>query len=460
MPHRPFLKTEDIQNFKQRLVGSITEPGGEIYDKQRTPWLQVVDQHPAVIVNAANTQDIVETVRFAREKDADLAVQNTGHGVALPCNGGVLLRLSEMREIQVNAADRTATAEPGVDAGELLKQTEPHGLAYPSGQVPGVGVTGYTLGGGVGWLVRKLGAASRALESATVVLADGSVVTASASENPDLFWALRGGGGNFGIVASLTVKLTPMNKVFGGMAYYRMKDAPDVLRFYRDWTANLSNDTSATFRLMKLPPKPNYLLHLLTEACAIGVCHADEGTASKLHDELKQFKTPVLDQLDVRAYSDMGQFDEASDLDGSATYGQAESLRDLSEEVVENIVNVAGMHIPPIMMFEIQQLGGALSQEKADDIAYTAPDAPFFFHTVAPAIKNSLSELAVATKEAFDSLGPIFTGHVPYNFLRGDQQDRVRDAFGPDKYTQLQSLKKKFDPSNLFRLNLNVPPAE
>ena len=264
MPNKVSLSTEELKRFQQRLAGSLTQPGEEGYDKQRTPWLQVVDQFPAAIVNAAGTQDIVETVRFVREMGVDLAVQNTGHGIALPCNGGVLLRLSEMKAIRINAADSTATVEPGVVSGELLQKAEPYGLAYASGQVPNVGVIGYTLGGGVGWLGRKVGAACHAVQSATVVLADGSIVTADALENSDLFWARRGGGGNFGVVTALTVKLVRVDKIFGGMAYYRMKDASDVIRFYRKWTATLSDETSTVLRLMKLPPKPNFLLHLLT----------------------------------------------------------------------------------------------------------------------------------------------------------------------------------------------------
>ena len=453
------LQTEQFKRFKQHLTGSLTQPGEKEYDAQRTPWLRVVDQFPAVIVNAANTQDVVETIRFVRETEVDLAVQNTGHGIALPCNGGVLLRLSEMKATQVNAADSTATVEPGVVSGELLQKAEPYGLAYPAGQVPNVGVIGYTLGGGVGWLARKMGAACRAVQSATVVLADGSVVTTSAAENPDLFWALRGGGGNFGIVTALTVKLVQLGKVFGGLAYYRMKDAADVLRFYRDWTPTLTDNTSTILRLMKLPPKPNLLLHLLTETCAIGVCHADETTAARLHDELKRFKAPVLDQLEVRPYPDMGQFDEASHLDGSSTYSHLESLKDLSDPVIDGLVDIATTRIPPLTMLELQQLGGVLSQEQAEETAYTAPAAPFFLHAVSPAMNNSLSELAVATKEAFDSLGPACTGQLSYNFLRGDQQQQVEAAFGPNKYIRLQSLKKKYDPSNLFRLNLNIPPG-
>lgn len=453
------IAREPLKRFRHRLTGSLTEPEENGYDQQRTPWLQVVDQFPAAIVNAANTQDVVETVRFAREMGVDLAVQNTGHGIARPCNGGVLLRLSGMKGIQVRPDDGTATVEPGVLSGELLKEAEPHGLAYASGQVSNVGVMGYTLGGGTGWLGRKVGAACHAVQSATVVLADGSVVTASAAENPDLFRALRGGGGNFGVVTALTVRLVRVRKVFGGMAYYRIKDAPEVIRFYREWTATLSDDTSTVLRLMKIPPKPRFLLHLLTETCAIGVCHAEERTADRLHDQITRFKSPVIDQLEVRPYLEMSDFDEASDLAGSPTYQHLESLKDLSDPVVDGLVDIARTRIPPLMMVELQHLTGALGREPAEPAAYTEPTAPYFLHIVSPAIDSSLAELATATREAFDSLGPVYTGQACYNFLRGDEQDRVPAAFGPDQYARLQALKKKYDPSNLFRLNLNIPPG-
>lgn len=453
------LSAEQYKLLQSRLTGPITEPGQPAYDHQRTPWLRVVDQFPAVIVNAANAQDIVETVRFAREMHLQLAVQNTGHGVALPCNGGILLRLSGLKSVQVDAANRTATVGPGVVAGELLQEAQPYGLAYPSGQVPNVGVVGYTLGGGVGWLVRKVGAAAQAVLSATVVLADGSVQNCSPSENTDLFWAIRGGGGNFGIVTSLTVELVPVDKVFGGVAYFRIEDAPEILRFYRDWTSRLSHDTSTVLRLMNLPPKPNSPLGSLTQACAIGVCHVDEATADKLHHELTSFKVPVVDQLEVRPYPDMGQFDEASHLDGSSTYGHTESIKELNDSTIAGLADIAKNHIPPIFMVELQHLGGVANPEHPLDMAYTAPDAPFLLHAVTPAMDHSLAELAVATKAAFDSLGPAYSGHRPYNFLRGDQQKDVPTAFTPDKYARLQSLKSKFDPSNLFNLNRNIPPA-
>ena len=452
------MHTDILSQLRQRVRCPVVTPQDKEYDAQRTPWLEVVNQLPLAIVSAETVEDIVETIRFVRESALPMAVQNTGHGIALPCNSGILLRLSRMKAVTVDAKTQTAVVEPGVLSGELIAETEAFGLAYPAGQVSNVGVIGSTLGGGVGWLARKLGAACHAVQSATLVLADGSVVTVSASENPDLFWAIRGGGGNFGVVASLTLSLTPIRTVFGGMVYYHMRDAPEVLRFYREWTAGLSQNTSAVLRLMQLPPKPAYLLHLRAlETCAIGLCHTDEGSAEALHTELLRFKAPVWDDLKAMPYAGMSRLDEASNLNGSPTYGNLECVKELSDTIIDGLAAIVKERFPPLVQIEVQHLGGALSENNA--AAYTAPQAPFFLHLISPTIKASLGELSIATREAYASLGDVFTGEVSYNFLRGDQQDRVAAAFGPEKYARLQAIKTQYDPANLFRLNMNIPPC-
>ena len=447
-----------LESLRSRVSGSVVGFGESEYDPQRTPWLQVVEQHPAVIVNATNVEDIQVAVETACRERLPFGVQNTGHGIARACDGGILLRLSEMKAVSINPKSQTAVVQPGVSSGELLSATEPHGLVYPSGQVSNVGVIGYTLGGGLGWIGRKVGPACRAIRAATVVLADGSVVTSSETEHPELLWALRGGGGNFGVVASLTLDLVRLPQIFGGMAYYSLEDAPEVLDFYRKWTSGLGNDTSTIVRLMKLPPKPQFLVHGLTETCAIGVCHTDGATADQLHRHLLAFKKPVVDDLKMRSLSEMAAFDEASEAEGSPTYGHLECLEELTDEVCRKLVRLAQDKLPPLMQIELQHLGGELSAENGA-MAYSAPQAPFFLHMVSPAINATLEELAVATKEAFHSLGPVYTGEVSYNFLRGDQQARVPAAFGHEKYVSLQSLKQRFDPDNLFQLNMNIPPA-
>ncbi len=451
--------SDALEQLRTRVTGSVVLPGDPGYDRQRTPWLEVIEQRPAAIVNAHSVQDIVEAVSTARELDLPLGVQNTGHGIAVPCNEGILLRLSEMKDIAVDAAAGTATVGPGALSGELLAAAEPHGLAYASGQVSNVGVIGYTLGGGYGWLGRKVGTACYAVQSATVVLADGSVVVASSTENPDLFWAIRGGGGNFGVVASMTVGLVRLGQVFGGMAYYRMEDAPEVLRFYREWTASLTDDTSTILRLMQVPPQPAFLLHLHSlKTCAIGVCHADPATAEKLHEQIRAFKAPALDDLKLRPYSEMAGLDEASDAKGSPTFSHVECLRDLSDAVLDGMLNIAKTRFPPLILVELQHLGGALKNEREEATAYTAPKAPFYFKVVSPTMQATLEELAPITMEVVHSLGSVYTGEVTYNWLRGDQQNHVPTAFGAEKYQRLQELKRQFDPSNLFRLNLNITP--
>ena len=461
------LSYDDLLILRERVQGAVTTRGDRDYDEQRTPWLDVVEQLPAAIVNAETVQDVVETIRFAHERGLLLGVQNTGHGVARPCNGGVLLRLSAMEGVTVDAAGRTATVEPGVTFTRLLDETEAAGLVFPAGQVSSVGVTGYTLGGGVGWIARTVGPACHAVKEATIVLADGSVVTASATENADLFWALRGGGGNFGVVTSLALDLFPLPQVFGGMAYYRIEDAPDVLCFYRKWSAGLTNATSSVVRLERLPPSPRTLLHLHgLQTCSIGLCHTDLTTAEALHQQILDFKTPAIDDLALRPYSEMDQFDGASGKDGATSYSALRVLRGLDDAVMEGLVETARQYMPPLAVIEVQQLGGALSDDP-ESAAYTAPAAPadgapagpYAIHIVSPAMSESLEALARDTERAFDVLGDVFTGETSYNYLRGDQQDRVPDAFGAAKYGRLRTIKERYDPSNLFSINMNIPPA-
>ncbi len=452
--------SQAVEALRSKIAGTVTVRGDKNYDTQRKPWLEVVEQHPSAIVNAASVHDIVEAIRTARELELPLGVQNTGHGIAAACDEGILLRLSAMREIYIDPVEHTATIGPGVLAGDLLAATEPHGLAYPSGQVSSVGVVGYTLGGGYGWLGRKAGAACTLMRSATIVLADSSVVTASTSENPDLFWAIRGGGGNFGVIASMTIGLIPLGEIFGGLAYYRMEDTPEVLQFYREWSAGLPDDTSTYLRLMSVPPKPNLLLHLRsTKACVIGICHADPATEKALHQQIRNFKEPAIDDLKRRPYSEMASFDEASKEDSASTFSHVECLRELSDSVMSKVIEIANNRLPPLVLLELQQLGGALTKRPDEKMAYTAPTAPFYFKVVSPTLNTTLEELALITKEVVHSLGDVYTGEISYNWMRGDQQTKVPAVFGPEKYKRLQQVKEKYDPSNLFHLNLNIPPA-
>ena len=290
--------------------------------------------------------------------------------------------------------------------------------------------------------------------------AEGEIVTVSADENPDLLWALRGGGGNFGVVAELTVRLTPLQRVFGGLAYYRIEDAPAAMRFYREWAAELPDETSTVFRLMQTPHTASHLLHLRgTTACAIGLCDTERQTAPKLcARSWKGSKTPALDDLETMPYSEMGKRELASSQPESVTYGAVEGLKELSDGVIDRLMEVVKAQLPPLFLIELQQFGGALDS-MSQSVPYTPFRAPFALHFVSPALAASLKELAVQTQSAAASLGPVFTGQTSYNYLRGDQQSRVPDAFTPEKYARLRQLKRRYDSTNFFHLNMNIPPA-
>lgn len=460
-PTTPRLPEADVAVLRRQIQGRVVLPGDEPYDRLRALWLQVVDQRPALVVHAGSTDDVAPAVAFARARGLPFGVMATGHGIAAACDGGLLLRLSELRGVRVDPASRGVHLEPGVTSAGLLAASEPHGLVYPSGQVSSVGVVGYTLGGGIGWMTRHAGAACRAVRSATVVLADGSTVTASAGEHPDLFWALRGGGGNFGVVTSLELPLEPLAEVYGGMLWYPLYEAGRVLTRYRDWAAGLGPETSTALRLLMVPPKPEYPESIRGKvACAVGLCHLDLGTVGELLRPWRAFRPPVFEQLATQPLSGMARYDEASHVDGSPTFGHLEHLEELSDEVLVQLIYLANECIPPLMILEIQQLGGALATpgEADDAMAYTPPRAPYLLHMISPAVKTSLATEAKATKKAFAKLGHLYTGEACYNFLRGDEQRRVPNAFGPDKYRRPQEVKRRYDPANFFRLNLNVRP--
>ncbi|MEH1840656.1 MAG: FAD-binding oxidoreductase [Nostoc sp.] len=450
--------SKSIEGLTGALQGRVCLPGQKNYDELRTPWLRVINQHPALIVEATSVSDIAAAVRFARNHSLPLGVMSTGHGIVAACDNGLLLRLTQMKRIEINSQTNSARLEPGVTSGEMLKLTEAEGWVYAAGQVSNVGVIGYTLGGGMGWLVRKLGAACEAVQSVEVVLADGSVVTASAQENADLFWAVRGGGGNFGIVASLELNLVPIKTIVGGEAWYSLSSARDVMRYYRDWSADLPEDTSTVLRLMAVEPNADLPDQLRGKtACAIGICHANPETADAMLKPLFSHHPPLVNNIKARQLSEMAQFDKASHLPGAPTYGHVEFLKSLSNEVIDKLVAVAEHSIPPLMQIEVQQLGGALQHSNAGQCAFAPSAAPYLLHLVTPVTpKTTLEDVAKATQKAFADLGDVYTGEANYNFLRGDEQFRVPKAFGEEKYKRLREIKRRFDSENLFHLNLNI----
>ena len=454
------LSASDLEPLRARLDGALCLPGDARYDELRSPWLQVVDQHPALIVEAASPNDVSAAIAFAREHNLPLGVMATGHGIAAACDG-LLLNLSAMKEIRIDAGARTARVGPGVQSGELLEEAEKHGLMYAAGQVSSVGVIGYTLGGGTSWLVRKLGIACDAVTGAEMVLADGSVVRVSADENPDLFWAIRGGGGNFGVVTTLEITLQPFVQVVGGMAYWPLEEAPRLLPFYRDWAQSLPDNASSIFRFVHVPDEPNSPTPLRGKRwCLIGLCHADLDSADQAVQSLLAYGKPTQNSIEPRSYRTMEALDPASQMPGSPTYEQTEILRELSDQTIETLTRIFQSGQPHVMQIEIQQLGGALTAGDPDRFAFTPMRGAYVLHLVTPMMNGvSRAQAAQGIGRTLSELGDVFTGEAAYNFLRGDEDDRVPAVFGPQKYRRLRAIKARVDADNLFHFNHNIPPA-
>ena len=460
----PIPSPASLSALRAGLAGTLLLPGEAGYDAAKAPWLRIIDQHPALVVEAENTADIVLAVSYARTQGLPLGVQATGHGIAKACDGGLLLKLNKMTTIDLDAPARRVKVGPGVSWKELLTATQPRGLVAPSGQVSSVGVIGYTLGGGIGWLVRKHGECCEYVRGATVVLASGEVVRASATENPDLLWALRGGGGNFGVVAELELELVaepaPM---LAGLRWYPMARVAELLPRYRDWAATLGPATSSVLRLMSVPdqkPFPDSIRG--KSACVIGLCHADPATQAQVKASLAVFGEPALDQVATMPYPAIAATEPASHEPFASTHDQGGFLRELSGEAIELLVGIGQSEFPPLLQLEIIQLGGHLTPTVPGPPANQAsrtPTAPFMVHTVAEPKMSSPKKVRQATDETFARLAPVLTGEVYYNYLRGDQQARVAAAFDEGSWLRLRELKRRYDPENLFRLNLNIEPA-
>lgn len=450
----------DLADLRGKFAGEVTLPGDRDYDALRKPWLQDFDQHPAVIVDALSADDVISAVNVARTYSLPLSVMSTGHGIAAPCNDGLLLRMSRLKRIWIDEDNRTASIQPGVLSGELLLAAEKHHLAYPAGEVSNVGVVGFTLGGGIGWIVRKAGAAADSIVRADVVLADGSMANASTSGNRDLLWAIRGGGGNFGIVTTLEIHLADVDRCIGGEIYYDLERAAEIMRFYRTWTAALDDDTSTVFRLVNVPANESAPTPIRGKTCCmIGVCHANPATAKNALGPLDDLGTPMLSSVKPCTLSDLAALNPASHMPGTPAYGQVEFLKHLSDGVIDSLVSVARTLMPPLMQIELRQLGGAFVRRADDRGAFHAPRAQYLLHIESTTAQGAMGSIVRATQEALNALGDSYTGEKYYNFMRGDEQPMIDRAFGQEKFARLRKLKRKFDPDNLFRLNLNIPPG-
>jgi FAD/FMN-containing dehydrogenase len=457
--------TTDLERLRDSMRGPVIAPDDEGYDAARAIWNGAIDRRPACIARCAGVADVVTAVRFARERGLLVAVRSGGHGVGghALCDDGLVIDLSLMKGIRVDPAARTARAEAGVLWGELDRETQLHGLATVGGIVTHTGIAGLTLGGGIGWLMRKHGATVDNLLSVDLVTAEGELLTASEDENPDLFWGIRGGGGNFGVVTSFEYRLHPVGPiVLAGPIFHPLEDAREVLAFYREFTATAPDELTTIFELSVAPPAPFLPEDVHGKPIVmVGACYAgapEDGI--EVVRPLKEFGNPLVDLLEPKLYTALQSMFDPSVPHGWHRYWKSVELPPLTDDMIDTLVEHASAQTSPKSYCIVFQLGGALARSGRDETAFSQRDAAYNVNINAVWTEEyPARERHVAwARDFFSAMQPHAGRCVYVNFLGDEGAKRVRQAYGDRQYKRLVELKRAYDPTNFFRLNQNIEP--
>jgi len=454
---------EQISRLRETFGGEVVTPEDDTYEEARRVWNAMFDQRPAVLVRPTSVQDVAAAIRHRRDAGLEIAVKCGGHGVlglAVP-EGGLMIDLSPMGEVRVDPERRRAFVQGGALLRTLDRSTEPHGLATTAGNVGHTGVGGLTLGGGMGWLARQHGLSCDNVESYTVVTADGEFVKASADENPDLFWGLRGGGGNFGIVTEFEFNCVPLGtQVLAGPIFWPMEQSGEVMRFYRDWVAEAPDELMTIVVHRKAPPLPFVPEELHGKPVVMVVCCwvGDMEEGEKFIRPLREFGSPVADVCTAKPYlTHQAMFDPAF-VPGRWYYFKSCDVAELSDDLIDITVERSLRIKSPMTSFPIWQMGGAVGRVSDDESAFNGRTAGFTYNIGASTETSvGFDEEREWVRDFWSAIEPWHEG-VYMNFLGDEGAERVRQAYGPQKYDRLQALKQKYDPENFFRINQNIPP--
>ena len=445
------------------INGEVVTSGVEGYDQGRAIWNGRFDRRPDVVVRCVSADDVKAAVDFARTRGLPLAVKAGGHSNAghSAIEGGLLIDLGPMKGISVDPAMKTARVEPGVKWGEFNPIAEQHGLATPGGTISTVGVAGFTLGGGSGYLTRKHGMAVDNLLSVELVTADGRIVRASADENPDLFWGLRGGGGNFGIVTAFEFRLHEVGpEVLAGQIMHRLEDAPELLRSFREFMANAPDELQCYPFFLRIPPIDAFPEEFHGQVVLdFVVFHTDAGPDGEAAlRPLIELGDPVISAVAPQSYSSVMEAFDAG-LPAGQRYGsRAHYLTGITDDVIETIMTHAAGMAGPFTVAYLDPGGGAPSRVDPSATAFPHRDATYGFHIISGWMDSDQDDEVSAWADSFhEAMSHHATGGVYVNLLGPDETDRVRAAYG-DNYERLAELKKKWDPDNLFRRTYNVEP--
>jgi FAD/FMN-containing dehydrogenase len=453
-----------VEALRRRLAGEVIVPGDSGYNESRKVFNAMHDKRPAVIARCAGTADVVAAVNFARQNGLVVAVRSGGHSVAglSICDGGILIDLAGLKRIEVDPKARTARAGGGVLWGEFDAATQQHALHTPGGRVTTTGVGGFTTGGGYGWTSSKYGLTCDNLISAEVVLADGRVVTASEQENVDLFWGIRGGGGNFGIVTEFEYRLHPLGpSVLAGLALWPIERAADVLRAWRDYVDASPDELSTACAMLTAPPEEFVPDHLKGQVVfgMVAMYVGDPENGAEVIQPLKALG-PVVDLIQPMPYTVFQALLDPTAPKGHRSYWRGEYLKSLSDEAIKTFTRHApklAAAAQPFSQMIIFRIGQGVAATADGATAFSHRDAGYLFHPISMWQQPADDERLVAASRAFcEAMRPYSTGGAYLNFT---PEDRVRDAYGAAKYERLVALKDRYDPGNLFRLNQNIQPS-
>jgi FAD/FMN-containing dehydrogenase len=446
-----------MEQLAPTFTGQLLQPSDPGYDDARRVHNGLIDKRPTIIARCRGTADVADAVRLARTLNLEIAVRGGGHNVGGrgTIDGGMMIDLATMKGIHVHPARRTARAQGGVLWKEFNRETQLHGLATTGGVVGTTGIAGLTLGGGLGWLMSKYGLALDNLLSAEMVMADGSVRRAAADENPDLYWAIRGGGGNFGIAASLEYALHPVGPMIaGGLVAHPLQNARNVLRFFRETCATLPDEMMLAAGLLTAPDgSRNKLVGILAAHCG-SLADGEAAVAP-----LKTFGPPVMDAMGPISYCQQNGLIDASLPKGALNYWKSHFVVDLSDDCIGTLVDAFSACPSPMSQIVIEHFHGAASRVPVTDTACSMRVTGFNVVIVSQWMDPKENDRHIAwCRSVYSTLGP-YLGTTRYvNYLDHDEADAAAIAYGPN-YARLRDLKTKFDPENIFHINVNVRPS-
>lgn len=449
------LSGAEVTSLQSRLSGDLLMPGVSEYDEVRTVWNAMADQHPALIVRCSCVDDVVAAVNFARTNELLVSVKSGGHNIAgkSVATGSFTIDLSSMKGIEVDTEGRSAKCQSGLRLGELDEATQAFDMATVLGIATDTGMAGVVIGGGYGWLAGKYGMTCDNLLSAEIVLADGQVVTASATEHEDLFWGIRGGGGNFGIVTSFEYQLYPITTVWGGSIMYRRSDAGRFLRFFREYASNAPDELTMVGMLLRIDGEP---------AVGAAICYCGpHDRAETVLKPLREFGVPLVDDIQPIPYLDQQKLLDEAWPPGDQYYWKTSLLSNLTDDAIEVLIAHADKIPGDLSAVALQQLHGAATRVSPDATAFAHRYDHFNFIPMArwksPAEKSSSIEWS---REFWEAMQPYVDEAVYGNDLGdGDESDdRIGAAYGSN-YDRLVEVKNRYDPTNFFRLNQNIKPS-